>query len=108
MAEKFHFPVFLEEEKKVVEWFDGAYGYSRDYFMNWERYEDWLTDLSWVKQNSIILIIKNYSKLLIEYSESKEYIMNNFKNVILPWWEKDVVMYMVGGRKRDFNIYLIA
>ena len=108
MAEKFHFPVFLEEEKKVVEWFDGAYGYSRNYFMNWEQYEDWLTDLSWVKQNSIILIIKNYSKLLIEYSESKEYIMNNFKNVILPWWEKDVVMYMVGGRKRDFDIYLIA
>lgn len=107
MAEKFHFPVFFEKEKNVVEWFDGAYEYPRNHFMNWERYEDWLTDLSWIEQDSIILIIKNYSKLLIKYPESKEYILNNFKNVILPWWEKDVMMYMVDGRKKDFNVYLI-
>lgn len=108
MAEKFRFPVFLEKEKKTVEWFEGAYGDSRNYFLNWERYEDWLTDLSWIEQNSIILIIRNYSELLIDYPESKDYIINNFKNVIFPWWEKDVMAHMVGGRTKDFNIYIIS
>ena len=33
--------------------------------------------------------------------------MDAFQNEILPFWEKDVSKYVVGGVPRSFNVYLL-
>lgn len=96
MAEAFHFPVDLEKEKPFVNWFEGAYS-NNSLFLNWEIYEDWMTDLSWIENKSIVLIIINYDSFLACDKESKLYIYNNLQNVILPWWENEVVNCVVEG-----------
>ena len=107
MAESFHFPVFLKKEKKIINWFEGAYFNSLNCSINWEEFEDWMTDLSWINEPSVALILLNYDRLLINNIEAKSYIYNNLKNVILPWWDTGVTQYMVGGKTRQINVFLI-
>ena len=38
MAESFHFPVFLKKEKKIINWFEGAYFNSLNCSINWEEF----------------------------------------------------------------------
>ncbi len=105
MAEAFHFPVFISETKQNIYWFSGAYT-TRKYMMTWHFYDDWITDLEWLNTGSVILIILNYSDMLTDFPESKEYIVNRFKNDILPWWESEVVNCVVGGEPKEFNVFL--
>ncbi|MCM1266232.1 MAG: hypothetical protein NC200_08550 [Candidatus Gastranaerophilales bacterium] len=105
MAESFQFPV--SEKKYNINWFKGAYEYPRKYYMNWARYEDWMSDLDWLKTNSIILIINNFSKLLINNNELKDFIIKDLKENILLWWENDVINCVVDGKRKSFNVYLV-
>lgn len=107
MAEKFHFPVFLKEDKRMIDWFEGAYGDTSDNYINWNEYEDWITDLSWIEETSIVLILFNYKNFLVDNIDSRNYIYNNLKNVVLPWWDTEVKKYMINGKTKEFKVFLI-
>lgn len=103
MAEKFRFPV--DNGQKNVNWFRGAFEYPRRYFMNWNRFQDWITDLEWLNTNSVILIIFNYKHFMTECPEAKNYIINDLKNTI-DFWENEAEKCIVGGQRKDFNIFI--
>lgn len=107
ISESFHFPVFSKKEKKYINWYKGFNKSPTDLKINWNIYDDWMTDLDWLGKEAYMIIIYNYYQLLSKYPESKLYIINNFKNMILPWWEKDVVDCVVGGKTKPFNVYLV-
>lgn len=77
-----------------------------------EGYEKigWLRDdlerLHWIPQPDIALIIHNYNLMLREDKKLKTYILEDFYEIILPWWDGDVVGHMVGGEPRGFDVYL--
>lgn len=67
---------------------------------------DDLTELLWIEQPDIALIIHNYNYMLRDEPKVKAFILGDFFNVTLPWWDGDVVGHMVGGVPRKFNVYL--
>lgn len=104
MAEKFHFPV--DDGQKNIYWFKGAFEYPRKYFMNWNRFQDWITDLEWLNTDSVILVIYNYKYFMEKYPEAKTYIVNDLENT-LNFWE-NAEKYIVGGQRKDFNVYIVS
>lgn len=69
-------------------------------------YNDYINDLMWIKQKDIVVLIHDYELMLTEDLRIKKIIMSDFEEIILPWWEGEVVGHLVGGRPRRFIIYL--
>lgn len=67
---------------------------------------DWMSDLLWIKQKDIVLIVHDYDLMLLDDLKTKKIIMLDFEEIILPWWEGDVVGHMVDGEPRGFWVYL--
>ena len=72
-----------------------------------DSYLDWIRDLSWIDAQEFVLIIRNFSLFLKDDLTTKNEIIDDFKEIILPWWETEVEQCVVGGKAKPFNIYLI-
>lgn len=66
---------------------------------------DWLNDLMWIKQKDIVLLVHDYDFMLTDDLKIKKNIVADFEEIILPWWEGEVVGHMVGGAPRGFEVY---
>lgn len=76
---------------------------------SWDSYYDWFTDLTWLEdegKEEFIIIVYNYDQFLREDLPAKEEFMYGFREVILPWWEDEVVEHVVGGVPRKMTLYL--
>lgn len=69
-------------------------------------YNDYISDLMWIEQKDIVLLIHNYDLMLCDEQKLKKNILDDFEEIILPWWEGEVVGHMVGGMPRGFIVYL--
>ena len=78
-----------------------------NYKLNYDGYLDWIRDLSWIDTQEFVLIIRNFSLFLKDDLTTKNEIIDDFKEIILPWWETEVEQCVVGGKAKPFNIYLI-
>lgn len=67
---------------------------------------DYISDLMWIEQNNIVLIIHEFDLMLCDEPKLKKLILDDFEEIILPWWEGEVVGHMVGGTPRGFLVYL--
>ncbi len=72
-----------------------------------DSYNDWMTDLSWLNSNEIVIIVYDHSEFLNQDLYSKKCIIENFEEVILPWWESEVVNYVVEGKTKKVMVYLV-
>ena len=75
--------------------------------VNLPSYVDWMQDLMWLNVDGFILGITNYDKFLSKDLRYKEWVMESFRDVILPWWEEDVEKHCVGGEKKYFGVFII-
>ncbi|EAC2784888.1 barstar family protein [Listeria monocytogenes] len=73
----------------------------------WDSFTDWMTDLSWIDNPCFCIIIKDYTDFLKKDIESKEIVMEIFKEDILPFWENGVTQTVVEGKPRSFKVYLV-
>ena len=69
-------------------------------------YNDYICDLMWIEQKHIVLIIHEFDLMLSDEPKLKKIILDDFEEIILPWWDGEVVGHMVGGTPRDFFVYL--
>lgn len=90
IGEAFQFPVFSDHDTP-----------------NLDAYLDWITDLSWLHTQELVLIIQNFKLFLRDDSKAKNEIIEDFNEVVLPWWEKEVGQYVVGGKAKPFSIYFV-
>ena len=74
-----------------------------DNVISFDAFLDWMRDLDWIYEESIAVIIYNFS--IIECSV-KEEIKESFK-IILNFWDDEVERVVMGGKKRRFNVYLV-
>jgi hypothetical protein len=72
-----------------------------------DGYFDWIRDLDWLQKEGYILIIYNFKEFLNMDMRLKNQIIDDFKNIILPWWESEVEKFVVRGKPKLFNIYLV-
>jgi hypothetical protein len=70
-------------------------------------YLDWMTDLSWLNAQGYALIIKNVKDFMKSDLEKKEKVLRFFKEDILPFWQSGVEQYVVAGKAKPFNVYLV-
>lgn len=73
-----------------------------------DSYNDWICDLTWIDSDlKIAIIIEHFSKFLRNDLNARKYVLEDFENIILPWWETDVISHVVDGKPRIFSVYLI-
>ena len=72
-----------------------------------DRYLDWIRDLSWISQKEILLVINNFEYFIVDDEDLRTQIIFDFYDLILPFWEEGVKKFVVGGKPRKFNVYLV-
>jgi len=72
-----------------------------------DRYLDWMRDLGWLDAEKYALIINNFNLFLKNEPELKKSIISDFNDVILPFWKEEVEKVVVGGKVKEFMVYLI-
>lgn len=60
-----------------------------------DDYTSNLKDLSWIKEDVVTILIKNYEELLSEHARLKPLFSLGFKNTIFPYWK---------GKGKDVNV----
>lgn len=74
---------------------------------DYHSYYDLMTDLSWLKNENIILIFKNADSLLANDLQLKNNIIKDFKEFLLPFWEEEASKTVVNGKKKNFSVYFV-
>lgn len=74
----------------------------------WDSYADWMTDLGWIPNRHICIIIDDYKQFLKSDPEAKKIAMRIFTNNVLPFWEKDVLRVARNWETRLFKIYMVV
>jgi len=110
--------IFIAElEGKNIDHMDGYLGAinkilqfpkpSEHYRLSYDGYLDWVRDLEWLNADGYILIINNYASFMKNDATIKNEIIDDFKQIILPWWENEVEQCVVEGKAKSFNVYLV-
>jgi len=73
-----------------------------------DGYLDWIRDLSWLEKDGYALFIYNADEFLSQDPEFRERVFESFTEIVFPWWEYDIEHYVVDGKAKPFNVYLIA
>lgn len=73
---------------------------------DYHSYYDIMTDLSWLDTDDIILIVNDFAHFLKSDHALKDNIIKDFKDYLLPFWEQEVEITVVGGKKKSFCVYL--
>ena len=55
-------------------------------------------------EQKYIFVIKNYDKFLAD----NDVVKKRIENYLLPFWDDEVERVVVGGKRKDFNIYLVS
>jgi hypothetical protein len=105
IGEKFGFPALYWESQK-------------EYVI--DAYLDWIRDLSWYNDiQEFAIVIYDYRLFLRDekmnlrksthgnYTINKEMIICTFVDTVLPWWEHEIENFVVDGKAKRFNVYLV-
>ncbi|WP_137625522.1 barstar family protein [Lactiplantibacillus pingfangensis] len=63
----------------------------------WDPFFDWMTDLSWIPDRRICIVINNYNDFLKSAIKDKRKFKKYLKLIEL-FWEKEVLTTIVGGK----------
>lgn len=72
-----------------------------------DGYLDWMRDLSWITASGFVLIIENFNSFMKDDVKTKQTVIEGLKEDILPWWDKEVLEYVVEGQKKLFAVILV-
>lgn len=73
----------------------------------WAVYDDWMTDLTWIDKECIVFAIHYYGEFMKDDISNKREIVEDFEELIFPWWEGEVMQHMVGAKPKRFIVYLL-
>lgn len=74
---------------------------------SWSSYEDWMRDFCWIEQKKITIIIYNFKYFMQSDIQARNEIIEDFEELIFPWWESEVLQFEVGGETKEFMVYLV-
>ncbi|PGL72719.1 barstar family protein [Bacillus sp. AFS055030] len=107
--------------KKIQTWEDyiieveKKFKFPRSCEYMWDRYLDWIRDLTWFEEDEyednkiekFALIIYNFNKFSRKNDSLKRKIIDQFNRLILPFWEEEVERVVVEGKAKSFKVYLV-
>lgn len=74
---------------------------------NYDGYADYMTDLMWIDKDAFSIFILDYDEFMKNDISTKKLVMDIFLTEILFWWSEDVEVHCMGGKSKEFNIYLV-
>ena len=97
----------VQSEKDVVQIL--AEGFNIDDLQNgnWDALADRLERPNYVITDNINIFINNAKYLFINDEISKNIFLEILSDTVL-WWDEGVEGYMVGGKRKKFNVYIIT
>lgn len=84
--------------------FQVPYGLPLKLLLDW--YVDDITRCAGIEENKIIILIHHFDSMLVNAPKIKQRIHDDFNEIILPWWEGEIVGHQVGGEPKEFLVYL--
>lgn len=97
----------IKYEEQFYEFIEKALLFPRPTKNNYNRFYDWITDLSWFPDSEgFVIIIKDFDSFCSSDTTFKAFLLNAFREFILPFWEDDVTRVVVGGKERPFYIVI--
>lgn len=96
----------VQSEKDVVQIL--ATGFNIDDLQdgNWDALADRLERPDYIIPDSINIFINNAKYLFINDEISKNIFLEILSDTVL-WWDEGIERYIVGGRRKKFNVYII-
>ena len=75
---------------------------------NFYTIDDFLTDDYELTADKYVFVIENYEKFLSQDFKKKISTEKYFEKNLLPFWDSEVETCVVGGKRKDFDIYLVS
>ncbi len=72
-----------------------------------DGYLDWICDLDWLEADAYVIIINNFNEFMLHDLERKKKVISYFDKHIIPWWDGEVEKFVVEGKKKPFQVYLV-
>ena len=73
---------------------------------NWDALADRLERPNYIIPDNINIFINNSRDLFIKDENSKNTFLEILSDTV-SWWEEDVERYIVDGKRKTFNVYLL-
>ena len=71
------------------------------------RFLDWIRDLTWYDYDRYDIVIYHFSRFAVKNFKDAYEIYDEFKRIILPFWEYEVTHTVVEGKPKAFNVYFV-
>jgi len=100
----------IQNEEEFLVTMSSAYNFPRPITLQgayFDVFNDWMRDLDWLGKNGYALIINNFNKFIKHDQVLKKEVIGLFEELILPFWEEEVIHTVVGGEVKPFNVYLV-
>ncbi|HEM5201167.1 TPA: barstar family protein [Streptococcus suis] len=73
---------------------------------NWDALNDVLGDSDCITNDVIYVFLNNYQLMFSDNPEFRNIVLSILSNNV-EWWSEDVEKYVVDGKKKLFNVYLV-
>ncbi len=72
-----------------------------------DRYLDWIRDLGWLPFESYVFNITNSKDLERRNAPLLKEIVEDFDEIIIPFWDHEATDCIVGGERKDVRVNLL-
>ena len=96
----------VQSERDAIEILANSFNINDLQDGNWDALSDRLQRSNYIHQERINIFLNNSNDLFIKDVNSKNTFLEILSDTV-SWWEEDVERYIVDGKRKTFNVYLL-
>ena len=96
----------VQSERDAIEILANSFNINDLQDGNWDALFDRLQHSNYIHSERINIFINNSRDLFIKDENSKNTFLEILSDTV-SWWEEDVERYIVDGKRKTFNVYLL-
>ena len=96
----------VQSERDAIEILANSFNINDLQDGNWDALFDRLQRSNYIHPERINIFINNSRGLFIKDENSKNTFLEILSDIV-SWWEEDVERYIVDGKRKTFNVYLL-
>ena len=96
----------VQSERDAIEILANSFNINDLQDGNWDALFDRLQRSNYIHPERINIFINNSRDLFIKDANSKNTFLEILSDTV-SWWEEDVERYIVDGKRKTFNVYLL-
>ena len=108
-SEKLHIVILdgklLQEKDSAINYICKSFRIERK-VTNWAGLRDVLSDSDWINSDETLVFLINQQMIFQDNLDFRQILFTIFADTV-EWWAGDVEKYVVEGKKKSFNVYLV-